>query len=721
MSLVICSNVPNEDSVVASETSIFKPFQFRNHLGSTLTIPKNSEVALQSAKINLDGSILVGDGQRVLFQYLGWQIPVVVNTEEPQTIRGATCLPIRTTLFEGIGNGLRKVSSSELARESQKSLNINQFHPTFRNKIQVAEKLNVTGKFEGYNITYNSDADYDVAEAFGGGATLTNITTQKTPKRAVEAYSYAKRYLGATQHWEYLPPAPNADPAQALGGNFRITTNQSSTQSCMCNCPPISLQNGCITYDIRKVIGGGALGTGGYDNPRWMIGLSRASESIVTTGGPGPRGINPPYYKYNNGTRVGGKGYNDWLKMYCDFSVHCDMSTDSILRVAQCVVDSTDVTGPTSTRHLRNFPIWKSLDYDETTGGSRFPANYDMGANIAGYTHIQFRIFGETLQIFALKLDPGNKTDMSAWTKDLIYAYSKIKTDGSGDSREKQNNLKPVGLGNWAMYPIMAINNRLSPTKNRDGISIVNYTHSKSFFAGGNVIDDPGLLAPQVNADYGWFPQTGNPKTDFEKVDYQLDVVEKGDWNSLNQLENNIIVDYGPLKGFKNPYIYIEQDRANQFQFLPVQVTPVMIFGQSDRYEPSFGAGTMELFGFQQRNVSNGAPVAGKGAYELTSPNVPTSIADKSIFVRLEGLAPTSTNARQGGRSSIISHLPRFDGDRNTGSLFLEPKNMVYLDLKNPADMKLNQFDISLCYSDETLATSLVGATIIVLHFREKK
>ena len=712
MSLVICSNVPNEESVVATETSIFKPFQFRNHLGSTLTIPKNSEVALQSAKINLDGSILVGDGQRIFFQYFGFTIPQTVPTQEPQTIRGATCLPIRTTLFEGEGTGLRKVSNTALARETQKAMNINQFHTSMRNKIQVVEKVSATGVFQGYTITYNTDALY--LDPFDD---LTNVSTQLTPKRAVDAYSYAKRYNGATQHWEYIPPTTNANPVLNTGGNFKIATNQSPTQSVMCNCPPIVSQNGCVTYDMRGVIGGSQLGFG-YDNPRWMVGLSRASVGEVANTGRQMRGINPPYYKYNNGGRVGGKGYQDWLKMYCDFSVYCDMSTDSILRVGQCIVDSQDNTGPVATRHLRNFPVWKTFAYDERNG---VPADYDMGANTLGFTHIQFRTFGERIEIYMLKENVSSPTDMSTWAKAPLFVYNETKTDGSGNPRDKAENLKPIGLGCWAMYPMMAINNRISPTKNRDGIKLTNYTCSKSFFATGNVADDPSFTTAQASADYGWFPQTGNPNRNFFKVDYQLDVVQNGTWNDLNQLENNAIVDLGISPAVKNPYVYIDSDRSAPFQFLPTNVKPVLIFGQSSRYTPTTGASGMELYGFQGRNVVECPGLSAAKKYSIDSANVPSNVADKSIFVRLEGLAPTSTNARQGGRSSIIAHLPRFDGGRNTGSLFLEPANMVYLDLKNPADLKLNQFDISLCYSDETLATSLVGATIIVLHFREKK
>ena len=51
MSLIITSNI--EDEVDVEETSrIFKPFSYSNRLLDTMKIPPNSQIALQSAKIN---------------------------------------------------------------------------------------------------------------------------------------------------------------------------------------------------------------------------------------------------------------------------------------------------------------------------------------------------------------------------------------------------------------------------------------------------------------------------------------------------------------------------------------------------------------------------------------------------------------------------------------------------------------------------------------------
>ena len=68
-------------------------------MGSTFTIPKNGQVALESAKIQLDGSIDVS-GQQVLYQYFGKEIAVAggVDPEYAASLDLTTSVPIRTVL-----------------------------------------------------------------------------------------------------------------------------------------------------------------------------------------------------------------------------------------------------------------------------------------------------------------------------------------------------------------------------------------------------------------------------------------------------------------------------------------------------------------------------------------------------------------------------------------------------------------------------------------------
>ena len=125
------------------------------------------------------------------------------------------------------------------------------------------------------------------------------------------------------------------------------------------------------------------------------------------------------------------------------------------------------------------------------------------------------------------------------------------------------------------------------------------------------------------------------------------------------------------------------------------------------------------IFGFGDRPTVNYSVTIVGEDWQVTSPVRPDIEPSSSIFVRLHGFNQQSVNAKARGKSDIIAHLPRFDGANAYGPLYLEPNNLLYLDLNNPAPMRVNSFDISLCHSDETYATGLTGTTIVLLHFRK--
>ena len=58
MSLVICSNQEKDGTALRQKNSVYNAWSFRNPLSSTMTIKKNSQVALQSCKVNVDGRVV---------------------------------------------------------------------------------------------------------------------------------------------------------------------------------------------------------------------------------------------------------------------------------------------------------------------------------------------------------------------------------------------------------------------------------------------------------------------------------------------------------------------------------------------------------------------------------------------------------------------------------------------------------------------------------------
>ena len=64
MSLLITSNTPSNEIGSVDSGGINRPFSYMNNLQDTLRIPTNSEIAVQSVKINRSGVKSVSSSDR---------------------------------------------------------------------------------------------------------------------------------------------------------------------------------------------------------------------------------------------------------------------------------------------------------------------------------------------------------------------------------------------------------------------------------------------------------------------------------------------------------------------------------------------------------------------------------------------------------------------------------------------------------------------------------
>jgi hypothetical protein len=148
----------------------------------------------------------------------------------------------------------------------------------------------------------------------------------------------------------------------------------------------------------------------------------------------------------------------------------------------------------------------------------------------------------------------------------------------------------------------------------------------------------------------------------------------------------------------------------------------VLIPGVNKVY-PSPNANVIRKLGFNQPYDESFTHV-GAGATALgvvfTSDSLPTFKSGQSIFVRVSNLSQRSLNAFKGNNSQIIGHLPRFDGQAETGRLYYEPSEIMWLDLDNAQDLKVSSFDLSFVYVNEQFVKAMTGQSIVCLAFRKK-
>ena len=626
MSLVIASNQVS-DSISDTNSSIFKPWSFRNDLSSTYTIPSNGQVALQSVKYNLDGTIdLANDGQ-VLYQYTG-----EILVDGVDTMDDSTAVPIRTELFEG--DGVEEVSVEQLAEKIQLAINKKVYHPMLKDLAEVDVKRKpATNEFEGFNIVYKTNDD------------VLPPAVVPADKYAIDGLYNDQRNGTDGELWTYE------------SGVFSTTSFiDGEIQSIILVDKPVSLYDGSMEFDISAVDTlANAFGVG---STRLVLFADSAGDHCV-----------PEYF-------VGDTLWNDASQsqdMMCDFFVYTDPSS-KLLRVAHAVADSSDAGYERTIR-------MKEVDYlsNTTSHFSGDATKYDMGTNTDAYTKIKMDFINQQVKISLVKAD---------LTEVVLIDYDSTAPKGA--------NLKPVNQSCWDLLPYMWLETVEGSTTNSitfDGMNQCSWLQDYAPY-------DVSGVGGNINVLKGsWYNLLeGQGETEISQN------LELRPWNDYSSLVTKEIT----IKGLA----------TSPFNFL--DIGSVLIVKQSDLYSPSIGANSGEILGFDDQTIEQNNTTTADLTRTFASTTIPKLLSTKTMFVRLDNFTQTTTNAYQGNRSSIIAHLPRFDGQIQTGRIYHEPKNLIFLDLHNSEPLNVNSFDISFCYSNEQYVEALTGQSVVVLYFREK-
>ena len=665
MSFVVLSNSKNEDEIVATTGSIDKPYQFRNNLSSTFELPSDCQVALQSAKVTLDGSIVVGKDNRTFYFFFGKPLSHTGEATSLTQMSDSINYPIKIVLGPDIidTDSLLKISPPDLAPFLQKALRKFSYHPNLAERAIVVPKYN-TGIFVGYTFTI-------VAGRSG-------VSVLPPDASALDAYSQRIRLGNRVQRWTYA------------GGSFSTTVDRAVNRFgsiASFDVPPLDNKIGIFKVDIRGCIGN--------NNTPCVIGLSRDTTDVTANGQfVYPSNINADAPSlWGRPTRLPRLASNGaqidecpfWCRAYTDYAVifeRANADTELRLKVYHCVADSTE--DQLVQNAIASWKI-KEFDYNSAMGGGGAISNYDFVANTGGFENIIFTLNGDELTI---QLENTRRSLIVP-----VYEYDNTRT--------KEKNLCPAGeQGRWSLFPVLGIYNYDNPAGNYDKRLIIDTWHGTDAWR------------PNWTTDGGWL---NNPNATWNRA------IDEADLDASNELSLRTPLDYGVGAGINSTYgTYEAVANVGPFEYKLYQ--PRLIVSPNSLYIPTNQASMANLLGFPDTPWAVPTIDAGTGDYTFISAASPNIISVKSIFCRLDNFTQQSVNGKKGSRSQIIGHLPRYvqTANANYGPLYLEANNLIYLDLDNPEPMKVNSFDISLCYVDETLATTLVGTSIICLHFRKK-
>jgi len=349
MSLIIASNVNLKDA--PSTSNIHKPYSWSNRTTNTFKIEKDSEIAVQSVKINKNGQLSVASSNSKYSFYLGEDID-----PDTLTLDDSVYHPVADSIVRP-EEGVKEFTTDELARKVETSMRKNVMNPHFYDagkvNLEVTAKTDLTtGEYEGLTWNLQQDAQpLNLVPADGSAQSV--FPTSR--------FTYASGVMTRT----------SATPPE---------TDGSAPRGCCAVFPDYPcLLSGTTAYpSIDFDISNGV----GADKGTWAIGLTRYNlDNPYTDETTGDVSLFcPPYYApFFNG---GAGSINALSRAFFDFVAV--RSADGKLRIYQSCVKRDSISGDRL--------IMKEVVYYHTGNPTFKSGIYDLVANPTAYTNIRFRI-----------------------------------------------------------------------------------------------------------------------------------------------------------------------------------------------------------------------------------------------------------------------------------------------------------------------------------------
>lgn len=398
MSLVICANQYEGTSERTSNNN--QAYSFKNNLGTQMKIPPNSEVAVQSVKINKDGTVTVKPTD-IFYVYQGALVKsdAAVFTDIDKT----TAYPVQVQLNEtGV---VEELSIDELNSRLQIALNRGIINLAFNGLQTSAVKRNgTTGVFEGFELKFTQQNASD---------TTNNIPTAHSPYFD----GFASNYTFSGGVFESVG---TITPVAKRNKRVAILTSS-----------PLGNVGGKFRVDFSASF---SLGTG------WAVGLRRSRNN---NSGKEP-GFNRPKYWANYGNNLHSEVFYDYVVM----SIQDKKTSGSprYLRVFQaCIRAGTDF-GDNAMSRAAPYTMREVVYYG--SHNSNFSDVYNMSTNFANqsYTFVEFEMLGDQLN-----LTIGN--DGSPGAKAAAGLSHALVNPDVLTASAKENVFKPVALTTELLYP----------------------------------------------------------------------------------------------------------------------------------------------------------------------------------------------------------------------------------------------------------------------------
>ena len=683
MSLIITTSKLSENDNVGQLPSE-NPANYTNFFRSPITIPPNSEIAVESVKINRTANVNIKDNS-FFCHYFG-QIADEVS-DRPFQIE----CPRRIRPDQGMYN------LTEYKQELNDKLNKQYAHPSIFGNASVLINTTANGQENGLQLKFVQRSQHLTDRS----ASLTstpyyNIETPFKPTEPSNAFTYT----------------PASGIFARTGAN---ADNGVQNASCIGILKDVPFSNTGLDMTVTVVNASATY---------WKVGLSRPHVQYETTESDGTRKTQNTYpygyYEGNNYRMATGVTRTSGPEHY-DFLVQCvtGAGTHNGLRMFCSLNRNTEASLAGLGRNwgMYEMKYWNS-------GGSHSGDAMTSSEFYASYDRIRFRSDGLYLNVFA-----GRKSSAS---------YDQLM--GANLSRDTDECFKPRGDTTYALYPQFNIGSgNIELTEYQSEVNpandetyrypVYNATDAAVGDAGprqyvpGNDMYSCNRVpsADKFNIVNGekitLYRNIDNVETDSDAIAF-VDGSETytNYFNTAGGLETYFQPRFENASGgSKNKHVLIAS------KYTLGQVEDYLL--ESQRFpNMSLGLGYLDRAIMSESDGHTDGFISGDGTNTVTFTS-PHEIDKMPIsgFIRIPNLTHQSFNGAQSGISKIVYQVPQFANDgRQYGPLYFAPGEKTYIDLKNPASTILNSLQVQIVGADEKELKTLSGTTQVVFHVRQK-
>jgi len=712
MSYVITSNIDvnynNKLAPIGAAAGLNLPYSYSNSM-DTMFIEPDSEIAVQSVKVNREGNFTLSQANNTFALYYGETS--VLTGNQFNYIDDSMTQPTIGTIRGESGGQSSTFNTDDFARAIQESFRLFTFHPSY----QLSD-LNTSGTlvsasrvanegFKGFNFTFTQ---------YSGSANSNSAASLVTPLIVPRKDNVISPALQCT-----------ASGTTLLIENTQVVTAAADTLmgATILGNRPISLVGGKLVVDLEKY-NNGSNSSDDSATKEFSVGLTRAQKNyrVYNDIGTGEQSPYPPYFKPDNDDPEG--GYYDYVVSNVAIS-----ASEAELRIYHAVNQTTE---PNKLGSLE----MKEVRYPSSlTDNARYRvADPSFSATGKSIRKIEFEVIGEAIVCRFLDTDgnSGSGTDHMAFSS--LAAETAVSGSLQPTTKDNQR-LKPINTCCWSMYP---------------KINVAGYGTGADPGAGGyNLlkIETFNGVLPSNHQYGGLYKPTSRPlymsvendgiydsMTDFYSYQENL-----GGFNSRsNQVQDTQTTAINYFDSANTNTVRPQktlETRTGGKKF--IQISDVLIMAQSMNYplveNPRLIPNVQRILGFPQNPVIEGihgpagAPTADPRTIDgsilvsdYDSDTVMKGLSGESNFIRVRNLTQTTNNVANRSLSKIIYHIPKFGmtGDE-LGSLYFEPPERTYVKLNNPSTLNINSFDVDIVNAREQLANSYSGTTVVCFHIRK--